>query len=91
MILSKEINVEELGKILIKLCFDNNVKTFKFKRRFPRGGKIDYTVEIDLFDSQTEKLVMKPCSHCKQIAVFTREGPNDEYPEPLCKHCEENL
>ena len=37
-----------------------------------------------------EKLVMMPCSSCKQIAIFTSEGPNDEYPEPLCKNCEEN-
>ena len=81
-----EPNVEVLGKHLINFCIENNIKSFRFNRKNTKMPNYSGSILMDDF----EKLVMMPCSSCKQIAIFTSEGPNDEYPEPLCKNCEEN-
>lgn len=39
-------------------------------------------------DKEMPVFVLK-CSKCGGPAEFTPEGPNDEYPEPLCTKCEE--
>jgi len=45
-------------------------------------------IEIEETNVDTTVLFILECSSCHKDAVFTAEGPNDEYPDPLCEKCE---
>lgn len=84
--MTQQINVQDIGEFLIKYCFNNQVKTFTFKRKDSKSKS--YKATILLLDNTSHKLLLQPCDQCGGLAVFTEEGPNAEYAQELCRKCE---
>jgi len=84
--MSKELNVQDIGEYLIQYCFNNQVKSFAFKRKDSKSKS--YRATILMLDGESHKLLMQPCDNCGGLAVFTEEGPNAEYAQELCQKCE---